>query len=79
MTRARFIEAMHARGVGVGVHYPAMHLFAAFRRLGHREGEFPNAETIGERTVTLPLFTQMLGADVERVCEALRDALKGSG
>jgi len=36
-----------------------MHLFEAFRRLGYREGDFPNAETIGARTVTLPLFTQM--------------------
>jgi dTDP-4-amino-4,6-dideoxygalactose transaminase len=71
MTRPRFIEAMHARGIGVGVHYTALHLFEAYRRLGYRAGDFPNAETIGARTVTLPLFTQMQDADVERVCEAL--------
>jgi dTDP-4-amino-4,6-dideoxygalactose transaminase len=76
MTRARFIEAMHARGVGVGVHYQAMHLFEAFRRLGYREGDFPNAETIGARTVTLPLFTQMRDEDVDRVCEALQDTIR---
>jgi dTDP-4-amino-4,6-dideoxygalactose transaminase len=75
LTRAAFIEAMHARGIGVGVHYPAMHLFAAYRRLGYREGNFPNAETIGARTVTLPLFTQMRDADVDRTCEALQDTM----
>ncbi|HKQ28032.1 MAG TPA: DegT/DnrJ/EryC1/StrS aminotransferase family protein [Burkholderiales bacterium] len=75
MTRAEFIARMHARGIGVGVHYPAMHLFEAYRRLGYRRGDFPNAETIGERTVTLPLFTQMREADVERVCEALQAIL----
>jgi dTDP-4-amino-4,6-dideoxygalactose transaminase len=74
-SRRAFIEAMHARGIGVGVHYLPLHLFAAYRRLGHREGEFPNAETIGARTVTLPLFTQMRDADVERVCGALREAI----
>ncbi|HEX7218789.1 MAG TPA: DegT/DnrJ/EryC1/StrS aminotransferase family protein [Burkholderiales bacterium] len=74
-TRAAFIEAMHARGIGVGVHYLALHLFSAYRRLGYRAGDFPNAETIGARTVTLPLFTRMADADVERVCGAMRDIL----
>jgi dTDP-4-amino-4,6-dideoxygalactose transaminase len=76
-TRARFIEAMRGRGIGVGVHYPALHLFHAYRRLGYRERDFPNAETIGERTVTLPLFTQMKDADVERACDALQDTIGG--
>jgi dTDP-4-amino-4,6-dideoxygalactose transaminase len=76
VTRGGFIEAMHARGIGVGVHYQALHLFAAYRKLGYRAGEFPNAETIGARTVTLPLFTRMADADVERVCAAMRDILR---
>jgi len=40
-----------------------------YRRLGYRRGDFPNAETIGERTVTLPLFTQMREADTVIVLE----------
>jgi dTDP-4-amino-4,6-dideoxygalactose transaminase len=75
MTRAAFMDAMRARGIGIGVHYPALHLFSAFRRLGYGEGDFPNAELIGERTVTLPLFTQMQDGDVDRVCAALREVL----
>jgi dTDP-4-amino-4,6-dideoxygalactose transaminase len=71
-TRREFIEAMQARGIGVGVHYLALHLFQAYRRLGYREGDFPNAETVGARTLTLPLFTRMTEADVDRVCAALR-------
>ena len=47
---------MHERGIGVGVHYPALHLFTAYRKLGYKEGDFPNAERIGRETVTLPLF-----------------------
>ena len=54
------------------MHYLALHLFQAYRRLGYREGDFPNAETIGARTLTLPLFTRMTEADVDRVCDALR-------
>ena len=78
-TRERFIQAMHARGIGVGVHYQALHLFEAFRRLGYRAGDFPNAETIGARTVTLPLHTQMQDEDVDRVCQALEDCMRQPG
>jgi hypothetical protein len=73
--RGDFIRAMHARGIGVGVHYPALHLFSAYRQLGWREGQFPNAEEIGRRTVTLPLFPTMGDADVDRVCAAAAEVL----
>ncbi len=76
--RGRFIESMRAEGIGVGVHYPALHLFTLYRARGHREGEFPHAEDIGRRTVTLPLFPAMADADVERVCAALGRALRGA-
>jgi len=72
ISRPQFIEAMKARGIGVGVHYPAIHLFTAYRALGYREGQFPNAERIGRETGTLPLFPAMELADVERVVAAAR-------
>jgi hypothetical protein len=76
ITRRRFIEAMAARGIGVGVHYPAIHLFAAYRALGYREGQFPNAERIGRETVTLPLFPAMQPSDVDRVVAATAAAIE---
>jgi dTDP-4-amino-4,6-dideoxygalactose transaminase len=75
LSRAQFIKAMHERGIAVGVHYPALHLFTAYRKLGYREGDFPNAERIGRETVTLPLFPTLELADVDRVCDAVRDVL----
>ena len=72
MKRGAFIEAMAKQGIGVGVHYPAMHLFSLYRALGHREGEYPHAESIGRRIVTLPLFAAMNDTDVDRVCGAVR-------
>lgn len=73
--RGDFIAAMKARGIGVGVHYPALHLFSLYRRLGFKAGDFPVAEDIGRRTVTLPLFPAMTDTDVDRVCSALAEAL----
>jgi dTDP-4-amino-4,6-dideoxygalactose transaminase len=74
--RAEFIAAMRAEGIGIGVHYPAIHLFALYRKLGHREGRFPHAERIGRSIATLPLFPAMADSDVDRVCEAARRILR---
>lgn len=76
ISRGEFIKLMHARGIGVGVHYPAIHLFSYYRGLGYREGQFPNAERIGRETVSLPMFPMMSDADVDRVCAAIADIFK---
>ena len=74
--RGGFIQAMHQRGIGVGVHYPAMHLFKLYRQLGYEPGDFPQAERIGSTTVTLPLFPAMADSDVDRVCAAVADIIR---
>jgi dTDP-4-amino-4,6-dideoxygalactose transaminase len=68
--RGAFIEAMKKLGIGVGVHYPAMHLFALYRALGYGPGDFPHSEHAGAGIVTLPLFPLMRDTDVDRVCAA---------
>ena len=73
--RGRFIAAMKEQGIGAGVHYPALHLFSLYRKFGFKPGDFPHAEDVGARTVTLPLFPAMQDADVDRVCAALTSVL----
>ncbi|MBZ0105557.1 MAG: DegT/DnrJ/EryC1/StrS aminotransferase family protein [Sulfuricella denitrificans] len=75
LSRGEFIEQMRQREIGVGVHYPAMHLFTLYRNLGFREGDFPHAEKVGRETVTLPLFPDMSLQDVERVCSAVQQII----
>ncbi|MFO1385379.1 MAG: DegT/DnrJ/EryC1/StrS aminotransferase family protein [Chitinivorax sp.] len=76
ISRGEFIEQMKQHQIGIGVHYPAMHLFTLYRKLGWKEGDFPHAERIGQSTITLPLFPGMSLADVERVCAALSAVLR---
>ena len=76
--RGAFIQAMHERGIGVGVHYPAMHLFGLYRKLGYKPGDFPQAEHIGRATVTLPLFPGMADTDIDRVCTAAAEIIRGA-
>ena len=69
---------MKDAGIGVGVHYPAWHLFSLYRNLGFKPGEYPHAESVGARTVTLPLFPAMEDADIDRVCDAVANILRKS-
>jgi dTDP-4-amino-4,6-dideoxygalactose transaminase len=76
--RGRFIARMKDLGIGVGVHYPPLHLFSLYRALGFKPGDFPHAERIGAAIVSLPLFPAMLDSDVDRVCSAITEALKSN-
>jgi dTDP-4-amino-4,6-dideoxygalactose transaminase len=78
ITRPQFIAAMAERGIAVGVHYPAIHLFSAYRALGYNAGQFPNSERIGRETVTLPLFPAMELGDVDRVVAAVNEITAGA-
>jgi dTDP-4-amino-4,6-dideoxygalactose transaminase len=79
LARADFMSELKARGIGSGVHYPAIHLFTLYRAQGFREGMFPHAERFGATTVTLPLFTLMNESDVARVCAAVNDICEQYG
>ncbi|HVU16144.1 MAG TPA: DegT/DnrJ/EryC1/StrS aminotransferase family protein [Candidatus Didemnitutus sp.] len=74
--RADIMTALQAAGIGNQVHYPAIHLFAVYRRLGWKTGDFPHAEYAGRNILTLPLFPGMTRSDVERVVRELLTLLR---
>ena len=74
--RAQVMADLDAAGIGSGVHYPPIHLFALYRRLGWKSGDLPHAEYIGRNILTLPLYPTMTDTDVERVATALVAILK---
>lgn len=76
VARADLMAALRERGIGTGVHYPAIHLFKLYRDQGWRPGDFPHAEYIGRNTLTLPLFPDMPDEAVERVVDTLMALLE---
>ncbi|PTX98631.1 DegT/DnrJ/EryC1/StrS aminotransferase family protein [Opitutus sp. ER46] len=76
LRRAEVMSRMHEAGIGTGVHYPAIHLFAVYRRLGWKEGDLPLAERVCRTILTLPLFPAMTPADVTRVVQTLMRVLR---
>ena len=76
ITRDQFLDEMTKRKIGVGVHYIALHLHPYYQQtLGHKRGDFPNAEWISDRTVSLPLSAKLTNADVDDVIEAVQSIL----
>jgi hypothetical protein len=78
LSRNQVLEVLKQQSVAAGIHYPAMHLFSLYRQYGYKPGDFPNAERIGEQTLTLPLFPGMEEKDVDQVCAAILSLLNGS-
>ena len=75
--RERVLGDLHARGIRAGVHYPTpVHLQPGWAWLGHRAGDFPVAERLAGRCLSLPLFPGITEAEVTRVVEALARALR---
>jgi dTDP-4-amino-4,6-dideoxygalactose transaminase len=75
--RDAVLAGIQARGVGVAVNYRAVHLTKFYReRFGFRRGMFPQAERIGDSTITIPLWPAMTDAQVDEVIEAVRSAVE---
>ncbi len=73
------IQALTNEGIGVGVHYLPVHWHPFYRKaFGWRKGDFPNADWIGERTISLPLSGCMTDEDVHDVIVAFRKVLGGN-
>ena len=76
ISRDKFMQELHIRGVGAGVHYNPVHLHKYYRdTYGYKPGDFPNAEYIGERTVSLPLSAKLTMDEARRVVNAIKDIL----
>jgi dTDP-4-amino-4,6-dideoxygalactose transaminase len=70
--RKEFIEALSARGVQTGIHYPfPVHLLPAYSDLNHKQGDFPIAERVTSQEVSLPMFPEMTSAQIKQVSEAV--------
>ena len=73
-------EKLMADGIQSGVHYPVpLHLTPAYAHLGHRPGDFPVAEAMAPRLLSLPMFPQLTAGQQEYVVERLLAAVDAVG
>ncbi len=75
-SRDDILLKLQDRGIGVAVNYRPIHLLSYYRKtFGYREDDFPAAEDIGKRTISLPLYPRLKDEEVATVVKSVRQIL----
>ena len=73
---APLVKELAAReGVASNVHYKPLPLLTAYKNMGLRMGDYPNALAQYQNELTLPLYSTLTAEDAERAAAALLRAL----
>ena len=74
--RDRLLDALKARGVLAGIHYPVpIHAQPAYSGRTAAPGSLPVTERVARQELSLPMYPELSHADAHRVCEAIRSAI----
>ncbi|WP_230106366.1 UDP-4-amino-4,6-dideoxy-N-acetyl-beta-L-altrosamine transaminase [Claveliimonas bilis] len=74
-SRKEVYDALQAEGIGVNVHYIPVYFFPYYQNLGYKMGSCPNAESLYERIISIPLFYSMTDEDQEKVIVAVKKVI----
>jgi dTDP-4-amino-4,6-dideoxygalactose transaminase len=75
--RDRLQKYLAEKGIGSGVHYPVpVHMSPAFKDLGYKKGDFPEAEAQSEEVLSLPLFPELTDSEAETVAGTVKEFFK---
>ena len=74
-SREQIFDELRETGVSVNVHYIPIHAQPYYRKLGFKDGEFPNSESYYEAALSLPLYSGMSFQEQDKVVESVIKAL----
>ncbi len=74
--RDEFIERLFRQGIGCSVHYVPLHQHPYWRdRYALTADMFPHSEKFYQTTASIPIYSKMTDAEVDRVIRTVRDVL----
>jgi dTDP-4-amino-4,6-dideoxygalactose transaminase len=73
--RDEVLNRLQERGIGVAVNFRAVHLLSYYAQLGYGRSNFPVAERIGDRTISLPMYPNLPEDDARYVAAVLGEIL----
>jgi dTDP-4-amino-4,6-dideoxygalactose transaminase len=75
--RARFIQELKQRNIGVSVHFIPLHLHPYYRHTyGYQPEDFPIAYHEYQRVISLPIYSKMTDRDVADVIAAVEGVVE---
>ncbi len=63
---------LHEFDIKVGFHYIPLQWSTAFQKRGFKRGQFPNAEKVGERLITLPINPRQTREVLDYLIDSVR-------
>jgi len=70
--RNRFIELLQESGISPSVHFIPLHLMPLYQRdWGYQAGDFPRAEAAYANEITLPLYPDLTGPEVDYIIQTV--------
>jgi len=77
ISRDEFLNEIQSEGVGVGIHFRSLHLHPYYKeKFGFKKGDYPNAEYVSERIISLPLYPKMKEEDIKFVIRVVKKLIK---
>lgn len=77
ISRDAFLRALYYENIGTGIHFVALHLHPYYAStFGFKRGDFPNAEFISDRTISLPLSAKLTESDTDDVVNAVKKVIE---
>jgi len=77
VARNEFVDMLIKENIGSGVHFSPVHTQPIYRKMfGYKKGDFPIAEFVGERIVSLPIAANLTEKDVKDVVLAVKKVLR---
>lgn len=75
--RDEILWRLQEAGIGVAVNYRPIHLLSYYRKtFSYKDGDFPVAEDIGARTISLPLYPLLKEEELKTVCNTLKKIME---
>ena len=71
------LSDLQDRGIGVAVNFRSINRLTYYKEhFDMPEGTFPNAERIGDSTITLPLYTKLTDAEIDYVIAQVKESVR---
>ena len=76
LSKKQFFEKLQKAGLFLQIHYIPVHTQPLYKKLGFKEGDFPNAERYYEKTISLPLYPSLKKKDVDHIVKIIKKIIE---
>lgn len=75
--RDEYLHQLQEHGIGVAVNFRPIHYMSYYKKkYGYKKGMYPNAEYIGEATITLPFYPKLTKEEIQNVITVVNKTIK---